>query len=66
MSRQSHCSPLLRLRASDGHPVAPHDRDPAMQILGKPRRGDLACLTLLLIAGLYLLFSESFWTVLPF
>ncbi len=37
-----------------------------MQILGKPRRGDLACLTLLLIAGLYLLFSESFWTVLPF
>ncbi len=37
-----------------------------MQILGKPRRGDLAWLTLFVIAGLYLLFSESFWTLLPF
>jgi len=54
------------VRASDGHPVAPQDRGPAMQILEKPRRGDLAWLALLSIAGLYLLFSESFWNVLPF
>jgi len=37
-----------------------------MQILEKPRRGDLAWMALLLIAGLYLLFSESFWNDLPF
>ncbi len=37
-----------------------------MQILEKPRRGDLIWLALLSIAGLYLLFSESFWNVLPF
>lgn len=37
-----------------------------MQILQKSRRGDLAWLALLLIAGLYLLFSEKLWNVLPF
>lgn len=55
-----------RVRTSDGHPVAPQDRDPAMQILENRRRGDLAWLALLSVAGLYLLFSESFWNVLPF
>jgi len=37
-----------------------------MQMLEKTRRGDLAWLALLLIAGLYLLFSGSFWNDLPF
>jgi hypothetical protein len=54
------------VRASDGHQVVSQDRNPAMRILQKPRRGDLAWLALLLIAGLYLLFSESFWNVLTF
>lgn len=37
-----------------------------MQILQKRQPEDLAWLVLLLIAGLYLLFSERFWNVLPF
>jgi hypothetical protein len=41
-------------------------RDLAMQILKKRQPEDWVWLALLIITGLSLLFSESFWNVLPF
>ena len=57
---------FLPVRPIDGHKVAPQDRDPVMQILRMAFREDLAWPALLLIARLYLLFSEGLWNVLPF